>query len=106
MGSFYIKLNVVFFSPPFLPVLHPSWCCSLRGNVGLSAVCAYSITAVEEVFSKGKYMQKATVEQSHTKWIRHNGVTPSPRPGAVSNIHSYLGGGCARESSDGGRFDL
>ncbi|CAL9682076.1 unnamed protein product [Knipowitschia caucasica] len=51
-------------------------------NVGLSAVCAYNLTAVEDVFSKGKYMQKATVEQSHTKWVRYNGQTPSPRPGA------------------------
>lgn len=80
--------NVLFFPPRFLPILHPSSCWSLRGNVGLSAVCAYNITAVEKVFSKGKYMQKATVEQSHTKWIRHNGVTPSPRPGAVSTVHT------------------
>uniref|UniRef100_A0A8C5EVK8 Semaphorin-3C n=1 Tax=Gouania willdenowi TaxID=441366 RepID=A0A8C5EVK8_GOUWI len=55
------------------------------GNVGLSAVCAYDMRAVEEVFSKGKYMQKATVEQSHTKWVRFNGITPSPRPGACIN---------------------
>ncbi|XP_017263340.1 semaphorin-4D isoform X1 [Kryptolebias marmoratus] len=55
------------------------------GNVGLSAVCAYNMTAVEEIFSKGKYMQKATVEQSHTKWVRYNGITPSPRPGACIN---------------------
>ncbi|XP_054896335.1 semaphorin-4D isoform X3 [Poeciliopsis prolifica] len=56
------------------------------GNVGLSAVCAYNMTAVEEVFSKGKYMQKATVEQSHTKWVRYNGIPPSPRPGScISN---------------------
>lgn len=55
-----------------------------RGNVGLSAVCAYNMSSVHEVFSKGKYMQKATVEQSHTKWVRFNGVPPSPRPGAVS----------------------
>ncbi|XP_031715870.1 semaphorin-4D isoform X4 [Anarrhichthys ocellatus] len=55
------------------------------GNVGLSAVCAYNMTAMEEVFSKGKYMQKATVEQSHTKWVRYNGITPSPRPGACIN---------------------
>uniref|UniRef100_A0A8C9XYN0 Semaphorin 4D n=1 Tax=Sander lucioperca TaxID=283035 RepID=A0A8C9XYN0_SANLU len=55
------------------------------GNVGLSAVCAYNMTAVEEVFSKGKYMQKATVEQSHTKWVRYNGITPTPRPGACIN---------------------
>uniref|UniRef100_A0A3Q0SKU7 Semaphorin 4D n=1 Tax=Amphilophus citrinellus TaxID=61819 RepID=A0A3Q0SKU7_AMPCI len=55
------------------------------GNVGLSAVCAYDMKAVEEVFSKGKYMQKATVEQSHTKWVRYNGITPAPRPGACIN---------------------
>ncbi len=52
--------------------------------MGLSAVCAYNMSSVHEVFSKGKYMQKATVEQSHTKWVRFNGITPSPRPGAVS----------------------
>ncbi|XP_077479172.1 semaphorin-4D isoform X1 [Stigmatopora argus] len=55
------------------------------GNVGLSAVCAYNMSAVDEVFSKGKYMQKATVEQSHTKWVRYNGIMPSPRPGACIN---------------------
>uniref|UniRef100_A0AAR2KPQ3 Semaphorin-3C n=1 Tax=Pygocentrus nattereri TaxID=42514 RepID=A0AAR2KPQ3_PYGNA len=57
-------------------------------NVGLSAVCAYNMTSVDEVFSKGKYMQKATVEQSHTKWVRYNGITPTPRPGACINSHN------------------
>lgn len=51
-------------------------------NVGLSAVCAYSLATVEAVFSRGKYMQSATVEQSHTKWVRYNGPVPTPRPGA------------------------
>ncbi|XP_066566910.1 semaphorin-4D isoform X2 [Amia ocellicauda] len=60
------------------------------GNVGLSAVCAYNMTSVDEVFSKGKYMQKATVEQSHTKWVRYNGVPPSPRPGACINNNDRL----------------
>uniref|UniRef100_A0A673YKT2 Semaphorin 4D n=1 Tax=Salmo trutta TaxID=8032 RepID=A0A673YKT2_SALTR len=60
------------------------------GNVGLSAVCAYDMLSVENVFSKGKYMQKATVEQSHTKWVRYNGITPSPRPGACINNHHRL----------------
>uniref|UniRef100_A0A8C1Z938 Semaphorin 4D n=2 Tax=Cyprinus carpio TaxID=7962 RepID=A0A8C1Z938_CYPCA len=55
------------------------------GNVGLSAVCAYNMSSVHEVFSKGKYMQKVTVEQSHTKWVRFNGITPSPRPGECIN---------------------
>ncbi|XP_062867282.1 semaphorin-4D isoform X2 [Trichomycterus rosablanca] len=60
------------------------------GNVGLSAVCAYNMTSVDEVFSNGKYMQKATVEQSHTKWVRYNGITPSPRPGACINNQNRL----------------
>ncbi|XP_041754722.1 semaphorin-4D isoform X2 [Coregonus clupeaformis] len=60
------------------------------GNVGLSAVCAYNMSSVDEVFSKGKYMQKATVEQSHTKWVRYNGITPTPRPGACINNHNRL----------------
>ncbi|XP_059268077.1 semaphorin-4D isoform X5 [Mustela nigripes] len=51
-------------------------------NVGLSAVCAYHLSAAEEVFSRGKYMQSTTVEQSHTKWVRYNGAVPTPRPGA------------------------
>uniref|UniRef100_A0A669DVC4 Semaphorin 4D n=1 Tax=Oreochromis niloticus TaxID=8128 RepID=A0A669DVC4_ORENI len=61
-----------------------------QGNVGLSAVCAYEIKDVEDVFSKGKYMQKATVEQSHTKWVRYNGITPTPRPGACINNQMRL----------------
>ncbi|XP_057215994.1 semaphorin-4D isoform X2 [Triplophysa rosa] len=60
------------------------------GNVGLSAVCAYNMTSVDEVFSKGKFMQKATVEQSHTKWVRFNGVPPSPRPGACINNQNRM----------------
>ncbi|XP_066113621.1 semaphorin-4D isoform X1 [Saccopteryx bilineata] len=54
-------------------------------NVGLSAVCAYNLSTVEAVFSRGKYMQSATVEQSHTKWVRYNGAVPTPRPGACIN---------------------
>ncbi|KFO22160.1 semaphorin-4D isoform X1 [Fukomys damarensis] len=54
-------------------------------NVGLSAVCAYNVSTAEAVFSRGKYMQSATVEQSHTKWVRYNGPVPTPRPGACIN---------------------
>ncbi|XP_023559974.1 semaphorin-4D isoform X2 [Octodon degus] len=54
-------------------------------NVGLSAVCAYNLSTAEAVFSRGKYMQSATVEQSHTKWVRYNGPVPTPRPGACIN---------------------
>ncbi|XP_054984661.1 semaphorin-4D isoform X2 [Sorex araneus] len=51
-------------------------------NVGLSAVCAYNLSAVDAVFSQGKFMQSTTVEQSHTKWVRYSGALPTPRPGA------------------------
>lgn len=54
-------------------------------NIGLSAVCSYNLSTVEGVFSRGKYMQSATVEQSHTKWVRYNGAVPTPRPGACIN---------------------
>nr|XP_055035820.1 semaphorin-4D isoform X2 [Misgurnus anguillicaudatus] len=60
------------------------------GNVGLSAVCAYNMTSIDEVFSKGNFMQKATVEQSHTKWVRFNGITPNPRPGACINNQNRM----------------
>ncbi|XP_036275966.1 semaphorin-4D isoform X2 [Pipistrellus kuhlii] len=63
------------------PVLYGVFTPQLN-NVGLSAVCAYSLSAAEEVFARGKYMQSATVEQSHTKWVRYSGPVPSPRPGA------------------------
>ena len=35
--------------------------------MGLSAVCAYNLSTAEAVFSRGKYMQSATVEQSHNQ---------------------------------------
>lgn len=54
-------------------------------NMGLSAVCAYNLSTAEAVFSRGKYMQSATVEQSHTKWVSYNGAVPTPRPGACIN---------------------
>ncbi|XP_064412097.1 semaphorin-4D isoform X2 [Latimeria chalumnae] len=51
-------------------------------NVAMSAVCAFNMSTVEEVFSRGKYMHSAPVEQSPTKWVRYNGPIPAPRPGA------------------------
>ncbi|XP_074186310.1 semaphorin-4D isoform X3 [Rhinolophus sinicus] len=66
------------------PVLYGVFTPQLN-NVGLSAVCAYNLSTVEAVFSRGKYMQSATVEQSHTKWVRYNGAVPTPRPGACIN---------------------
>ncbi|XP_019372853.1 PREDICTED: semaphorin-4D isoform X2 [Gavialis gangeticus] len=83
---FNIINDVFILKSPSLrePVIYGVFTPQLN-NVGLSAVCAYKLSNVEEVFSKGKYMQSATVEQSHTKWVRYNGEIPKPRPGACIN---------------------
>uniref|UniRef100_A0A8C3KPG6 Semaphorin 4D n=1 Tax=Calidris pygmaea TaxID=425635 RepID=A0A8C3KPG6_9CHAR len=83
---FNIINDVFILKSPTLkePVIYGVFTPQLN-NVGLSAVCAYNLSTVEEVFSKGKYMQSATVEQSHTKWVRYNGEIPNPRPGACIN---------------------
>ncbi|KAM6230542.1 semaphorin-4D isoform 2-T2 [Porphyrio hochstetteri] len=83
---FNIINDVFILKSPALkePVIYGVFTPQLN-NVGLSAVCAYNLSTVEEVFSKGKYMQSATVEQSHTKWVRYNGEIPNPRPGACIN---------------------
>ncbi|TRZ01958.1 hypothetical protein DNTS_004042 [Danionella cerebrum] len=89
------ELNFVFNVVHDVFILKaPHWrdnsflCVFFRGNVGLSAVCAYNMSSVHEVFSRGKFMQKVTVEQSHTKWVRYDGVPPSPRPGAcISSLN-------------------
>uniref|UniRef100_A0A4W3IE27 Semaphorin 4D n=1 Tax=Callorhinchus milii TaxID=7868 RepID=A0A4W3IE27_CALMI len=54
-------------------------------NLGMSAVCAFNMSSVEDVFSKGKYMQSAAFEHSHVKWVRYSGQVPTPRPGSCMN---------------------
>ncbi|KAM9138494.1 semaphorin-4D isoform 1-T10 [Pangshura tecta] len=83
---FNIINDVFILKSPSLkePVIYGVFTPQLN-NMGLSAVCAYNLSTVEDVFSKGKYMQSATVEQSHTKWVRYNGEIPKPRPGACIN---------------------
>ncbi|XP_042311702.1 semaphorin-4D isoform X4 [Sceloporus undulatus] len=86
---FNIVNDVFILKTPSLkePVIYGVFTPQLN-NVGLSAVCAYNISTVEDVFAKGKYMQSTTVEQSHTKWLRYNGEIPKPRPGACINKDS------------------
>ncbi|KAM4878082.1 LOW QUALITY PROTEIN: semaphorin-4D-like [Thomomys bottae] len=56
-------------------------------NVELSAVCAYTLSMVEEVFARGKFMQSIT-RQSQTKWLSYHGPVPTPRPGVVRDMGS------------------
>ncbi|KAG8596044.1 hypothetical protein GDO81_001717 [Engystomops pustulosus] len=77
-------VNDVFILKLREPVIYGVFTSHLN-NVGMSAVCSYSLSTVEDVFTKGKYMQSATVEQAHTKWVQFNGEIPKPRPGACIN---------------------
>ncbi|KAM4878074.1 semaphorin-4D-like [Thomomys bottae] len=68
--TFDILQDVFILRSPDLkePVFYALFTSQLN-NVGLSAVCAYTLSMVEAVFSHGKYMQRVTVEKSHIKWV-------------------------------------
>ncbi|KAM4605753.1 semaphorin-4E isoform 1-T3 [Polymixia lowei] len=48
----------------------------------LSAVCAYRVSDIRQLFSEGKYKTPVPVETSFVKWVMYSGDVPSPRPGA------------------------
>ncbi|KAK1790808.1 hypothetical protein P4O66_014664 [Electrophorus voltai] len=50
-----------------------------------SAVCAYKVSDIREVFSEGKFKIPVTVETSFVKWVMYSGELPFPRPGACIN---------------------
>ncbi|XP_075067236.1 semaphorin-4D isoform X2 [Mixophyes fleayi] len=83
---FNVVKDIFILKPPQVkePVIYGIFTPDLN-NVGMSAVCTYSVSAVEDIFAKGKYMQSTTVEQAHTKWVQFNGEVPKPRPGACIN---------------------
>lgn len=72
-------------------------CVCFRDFSDLSAVCAYSMSAISQVFSEGKYKTPVPVETSFVKWVMYSGEVPVPRPGAVSLLCDQVvcGGGSA-----------
>ncbi|XP_061457536.1 semaphorin-4E-like isoform X3 [Rhineura floridana] len=52
------------------------------GRLDISAVCAFKMEAVKDVFLKGNFKGPVAVENSHTKWVVHRADVPTPRPGA------------------------
>lgn len=59
-----------------------------RRTMEASAVCRYSISAVQHAF-EGPYME---YQDSARKWSRYDGVVPEPRPGSVSAQGCRAGG--------------
>ncbi|KAM6310871.1 semaphorin-4E-like [Podargus strigoides] len=62
------------------------------GRLDISAVCAYSMKNIQEVFSKGSYKGPVTVEHSPVKWMVYRGEVPVPHPGAcIDNFAWSIG---------------
>ncbi|XP_062888796.1 semaphorin-4E-like [Mobula hypostoma] len=64
----------------FYAVFTPQW-----GKQDMSAVCAFGMSKIQEVFNEGKFKAPVTVEQSRIKWVMYSGTVPVPRPGACIN---------------------
>ncbi|XP_051893710.1 semaphorin-4D isoform X2 [Pristis pectinata] len=64
----------------FYAVFTPQW-----GKQDMSAVCAFGMSKIQEVFNAGKFKSPITVEQSRVKWVMYSGTVPVPRPGACIN---------------------
>uniref|UniRef100_A0A3P8SLS0 Si:ch211-129c21.1 n=1 Tax=Amphiprion percula TaxID=161767 RepID=A0A3P8SLS0_AMPPE len=58
----------------------------------VSAVCAYSVSDIGEIFNEGKFKTPVVVETSHVKWVMYTGEVPVPRPGAcINNVARKMG---------------
>ncbi|XP_071751857.2 semaphorin-4E [Centroberyx gerrardi] len=55
------------------------------GSSDMSAVCAFSVSAIREIFNEGKFKTPVAVETSHVKWVMYTGELPVPRPGTCIN---------------------
>ncbi|CAJ1060189.1 semaphorin-4E [Xyrichtys novacula] len=62
------------------------------GSSQASAVCAYSVSAIRDIFNEGKFKTPVAVETSHVKWVMYTGEVPVPRPGAcINNLARKMG---------------
>ncbi|KAM4876413.1 LOW QUALITY PROTEIN: semaphorin-4D-like [Thomomys bottae] len=86
---FNILQDIFVLRDPFLkePEFYGLFALKLD-NVELSAVCAYTLSMVEEVFTRGKFMQSIT-RQSQTKWLSYHGPVPTPRPGVCISHEAH-----------------
>lgn len=98
----YLHLSIVsfFFFYTFISILylnllirsaHSCVCVCRSSTDHSSAVCAFNVTDISEVFSRGKFKTEVPVEMSDVKWVTYSGELPVPRPGAVSGHYwSYI----------------
>uniref|UniRef100_A0A8C5SEN8 Semaphorin-4E n=1 Tax=Laticauda laticaudata TaxID=8630 RepID=A0A8C5SEN8_LATLA len=64
----------------------------LRGKLDISAVCAFQMETIQDIFLKGSFKDPVALENSHMKWVMYRGDVPTPRPGACANVSAlHLG---------------
>ncbi|KAJ8274156.1 hypothetical protein COCON_G00087810 [Conger conger] len=57
-----------------------------QGPVDHSAVCAYKVSDIGDVFARGKFKTPVTVATSFVKWVMYSDDLPEPRPGACIDL--------------------
>ncbi|KAM6939192.1 semaphorin-4E [Lycodopsis pacificus] len=58
----------------------------------VSAVCAFRVSDIRNIFNDGKFKTPVAVETSHVKWVMYTGEVPVPRPGAcINNVARNMG---------------
>ncbi|XP_070588544.1 semaphorin-4E-like [Erythrolamprus reginae] len=60
------------------------------GKLDISAVCAFQMESIQDIFLKGYFKGPVALEGSHMKWVVYWGDVPTPRPGACADF-SALG---------------
>ncbi|XP_034278491.1 semaphorin-4E-like isoform X5 [Pantherophis guttatus] len=62
------------------------------GKLDISAVCAFQMETIQEIFLKGSFKGPVALEGSHMKWVMYRGDVPTPRPGACADVSAvHLG---------------
>uniref|UniRef100_A0A670XU62 Sema domain-containing protein n=1 Tax=Pseudonaja textilis TaxID=8673 RepID=A0A670XU62_PSETE len=62
------------------------------GKLDISAVCAFQMETIQDIFLKGSFKDPVALENSHMKWVMYRGDVPTPRPGACADVSAlHLG---------------
>ncbi|XP_072245916.1 semaphorin-4E isoform X2 [Leuresthes tenuis] len=101
------RLDCSFSEPSLPPIVqdvfllkHKDWRKSIfyavftpqSSSPQVSAVCAYRVSDIQDIFNEGKFKTPVAVEMSHVKWVMFTGEVPVPRPGAcINNVARKLG---------------
>ncbi|KAM6465777.1 semaphorin-4E-like [Liasis olivaceus] len=83
----FVVKNSNWWETIFYGIFTQQW-----GKLDISAVCAFRMETIQDVFLKGNFKGPVALEDSHMKWVMYRGDVPTPRPGACANVSAlHLG---------------